>query len=242
MALIPPYAVAFGMPGDLDVCEALLASLSAQMALRVAAALRLGEHRRLGVDARVYRSSFYAGFVATIAVRLAAARAQAVAGWGSNEPEGSAAAGRAGWPDDAGRRAGPAANSGASSGADPEPDTGPTADQSGDGRWAQSAELVLRDKAEQVHEFYAAHSRARGSWRPSAARRDGRAWRHGRKAGEQASLGPQPELAGPRAACEGDARQPGAGGMPRRPPALPTEVRVVSVSCERDSVAIRCRG
>ena len=164
------YAVAFGMPGDLDVCEALLVSLSAQMALRAASALRVGEHRRLGVDARVYRSSFYSGFVTAIALRLAAAREEAVASWGRVEPEGGAAAGRATW--------------------------GPAGRAASDAPAAQSAELVLRDKSEQVHDFYAAHSRARGSWRPSAARRDGRAWRHGRKAGEQASLGPQPEVGG----------------------------------------------
>ena len=196
------YAVAFGMPGDLDVCEALLASLSAQMALRVAGALQLGEHRRLGVDARVYRSSFYAGFVAAIAVRLAVARADAVAGWGSDEPEGPVSAGRVGWAHTAGRPVAPPANGEANPEADPDTHTGAdprtTADlASGVGRRAQPAELALRHKSEQVHDFYAAHSRARGSWRPSAARRDGRAWRHGRKAGEQASLGPQPELGGP---------------------------------------------
>ena len=205
------YAVAFGMPGDLDVCEALLASLSAQMALRAAAALQVGEHRRLGVDARVYRSSFYAGFVAAIAVRLAAARAEAVAGWGCDEPEGPVRAGRAGWADTADRRAGSEANgeadtgaagadrAGADTGADRAEDRGrPGVRAPADGPPAPSAQVVLRDKAEQVHDFYAAHSRARGSWRPSAARRDGRAWRHGRKAGEQASLGPQPELGGAR--------------------------------------------
>ncbi|MGZ4618742.1 MAG: DUF2786 domain-containing protein [Frankiaceae bacterium] len=193
------YAVAFGMPGDLDVCEALLASLSAQMALRAATALQVGEHRRLGVDARVYRSSFYAGFVAAIAVRLAAARAEAVAGWGCDEPEGPVRAGRARWADTAHRRAGSEANGDVVAGADTGGEAGAAvAWAPADGPPAPSAQVVLRDKAEQVHDFYAARSQARGSWRPSAARRDGRAWRHGRKAGERASLGPQPELGGAR--------------------------------------------
>ena len=126
------YAVAFGMPGDLDVCEALLASLSAQMALRAAAALQVGEHRRLGVDARVYRSSFYAGFVAAIAVRLAAARAEAVAGWGCDEPEGRCAPVAPGGPTPltAGRAPKPMASGADRAGAD----TGAGTGAGGEGR------------------------------------------------------------------------------------------------------------
>jgi hypothetical protein len=83
------YVLAFGFPSDVEVVEALYASLATQMVTAANAAIRRGEHRRevywsptaraWRSDARVFRTAFNHGFVATVAERLAAAREAALA-------------------------------------------------------------------------------------------------------------------------------------------------------------------
>lgn len=82
--------IAFGMPSDIEVTEMLYASLSAQMVSSCAAAMKSGEYkketywaestyRERPMDGRVFRSSFYGGFVSRIGLRLRTAREEALA-------------------------------------------------------------------------------------------------------------------------------------------------------------------
>ena len=83
------YVIAYGFPSDVDVTEALYLSLASQMAGAADAAIRRGEHKdapyyseRTGTwrtDARVFRTSFYRGFVEAVGERLTAAREDAAA-------------------------------------------------------------------------------------------------------------------------------------------------------------------
>jgi hypothetical protein len=83
------YVIAFGFGGDLDVVEALYASLATQMVTAANTAIARGEHRQevywseaaqaWRSDARVFRTAFNHTFVVTVARRLAAARAAALA-------------------------------------------------------------------------------------------------------------------------------------------------------------------
>lgn len=82
------YVIAFGFPSDLEVVEALHASLATQMTAAVTAAIGRGDHRKdqywseaaggWRSDARVYRSAFYEGFIPVIASRLQDARRAAL--------------------------------------------------------------------------------------------------------------------------------------------------------------------
>jgi hypothetical protein len=83
------YVLAFGFLTDLDVVERLFASLATQMVAAANAAIARGEHRdevywseaagAWRTDARVFRSAFNQGFVASVGARLEAARQQALA-------------------------------------------------------------------------------------------------------------------------------------------------------------------
>jgi hypothetical protein len=83
------YVIAYGFPSDLEVVEALYASLATQMVTAANAAIRRGDHQQevywstatqaWRSDARVYRTSFYEAFVATVSRRLQAARDGALA-------------------------------------------------------------------------------------------------------------------------------------------------------------------
>ena len=90
------YVVAYGLPSDLDVIDALFTSLSVQMVEQAQAWLATGEwrettyvrvERRYGFatrkkkphTAQTARASFYRAYAARIAERLDEARAQAVA-------------------------------------------------------------------------------------------------------------------------------------------------------------------
>ena len=83
------YVLAFGFPTDVEVVQALYASLATQMVSAANAAIRRGEHRAevywsptaraWRSDARVFRTAFNHAFVLTIAERLAEARAAALA-------------------------------------------------------------------------------------------------------------------------------------------------------------------
>ena len=97
------YVIAFGFPSDLDVTQALYASLSTQMTAAVTAAIKRGEHKEdcywseaaggWRSDARVYRSAFYEGFIAAVGKRLTAARSAALV---EGDTRSSSAAGAAG--------------------------------------------------------------------------------------------------------------------------------------------------
>jgi hypothetical protein len=76
--------IAYGLPSDLDVVEALFASLLVQMTAACDAALKSGEHKTAGnygqaVHGATFRAGFYRGFYGAIGARLTAARAAAVA-------------------------------------------------------------------------------------------------------------------------------------------------------------------
>jgi hypothetical protein len=83
------YVIAFGFPSDLEVVDALYASLATQMTAAASAAIRRGEHKddpywsdaagAWRTDARVFRSAFNDGFIAAVADRLRDARAAALA-------------------------------------------------------------------------------------------------------------------------------------------------------------------
>lgn len=82
------YVIGFGFPTDLDVVQALYASLAHQMVSAANTAIAAGRHRedvywspragRWRSDARVFRRSFYEGFTAEVARRLQRARDDAV--------------------------------------------------------------------------------------------------------------------------------------------------------------------
>jgi hypothetical protein len=73
------FVLGFGHRADLDVVERLWASLAVQMTASAQRRLDDGEHRRHRVPAVTWRLSFYDGFIAAVAERLAAARARVVA-------------------------------------------------------------------------------------------------------------------------------------------------------------------
>lgn len=82
------YVLAFGFPSDLEVVEALYASLATQMAAAANAAVRRGAHREevywsasaraWRSDARVFRTAFNHAFVVTVGHRLWTAREAAL--------------------------------------------------------------------------------------------------------------------------------------------------------------------
>lgn len=90
------HVIVFGFPGDLEVVEALYASLVTQMVAAGNSAISRDEHRSEAYwsdaagtwrsDARVFRSSFNHGFIAAVRDRLQAARDAALAVNG-NTPE-----------------------------------------------------------------------------------------------------------------------------------------------------------
>lgn len=81
------YVIGFGFPTDLDVVQALYASLAHQMVSAANTAIAEGRHRedvywspraqRWRSDARVFRRSFYEAFTAEVAQRLQRARDEA---------------------------------------------------------------------------------------------------------------------------------------------------------------------
>lgn len=83
------FVLAFGFASDIEVVEALYASLATQMVAAANAAIRRGEHKAeeywshasgtWRTDARVFRTAFNVGFVATVGKRLAEAREAALA-------------------------------------------------------------------------------------------------------------------------------------------------------------------
>lgn len=165
------YVIAFGFPSDVEVCEALFASLAVQMVDTAARAIKAGEHKReenrywseakydwygdetkageWRTDARVFRASFYEGFGHAVYARLAEARhaaSEAVVTTAQGETTGT---------------------------------------------------LVLVQKSQEVSAFYDEKSDARGSYRggSSTARVVG-GLSSGTAAGRSARLSSQPALSG----------------------------------------------
>jgi hypothetical protein len=70
IAMNSTYVWAYGFPSDIDMVEALYASLVIQMTREGDAYLKRGEHKTLGVHGAVARRSFYTGFRGEIGRRI----------------------------------------------------------------------------------------------------------------------------------------------------------------------------
>ncbi|GAC1527445.1 MAG: DUF2786 domain-containing protein [Marmoricola sp.] len=167
------YVIAYGMPSDIEVTEALYASLVVQMKTAVDTAIKAGKHKEDGEekvwddriwdyriqrpDARRFKTSFYRSFTARIGARLQAAKVAAV-----REIE--------------------AGKSFDLIDTDTEITTPVTA--------STETGLVLKAKADEVRAFRAAKTNAKGSWKGGSARSTSIAGlRSGREAGDSARLG-----------------------------------------------------
>jgi hypothetical protein len=171
------YVIAYGFESDLEVCQALYASLVVQMVRASDAYLRSGRYRReshyveeRGADGRwrtvrkpvhgsTARISFQTAFAARIGERLAAEREQATSDVLAAAPE---------------------------------------AEHTG----APGTALVLQEKALEIADFYQQTSTARGTWRgwASSGRVSTSAQRAGRRAADAARTVPLRELPGERRA------------------------------------------
>jgi len=169
------YVLAYGMPGDLDVIEAMYPSVAVQMTAAAQQWLQVGTwrsesyvsvRRANGRSVRAVkphtaltaRIAFYRGYVEHIVERLLAARESALADTTRTSAPGSPA--------------------------------------------GVDRALVLRHKAEEVRDYHRSTSKARGSWSgySGAMRADrGSATRAGRHAASLARLGRQQSLPGKRA-------------------------------------------
>ena len=176
------YVIAYGFETDIDVCEALYASLVVQMVRASDAYLRSGRYRREsqwveergpngrwrtvrkpvhGITARI---SFQTAFATRIGERLAAEREQATSEVLAAATEAAAAEGAA--------------------------STGP------------GTALVLQEKALEVADFYHQTSTARGTWRgwATSGRVSTSAQRAGRRAADAARTVPVREFPNERRA------------------------------------------
>lgn len=171
--------VPFGFPSDIDVTEALYASLAVQMVTAANAYLKTGAYKTetaiyevrdhywggttfesKPMNGKTARSNFYEAFINAISIRLLQARKDAVATTESVVNEET-------------------------------------------GEESTSGALVLADKAVEVRDFYKQNSNARGSWgagrRSSAARSDS-ARSAGTEAGKSARLTGTRGIGGARSA------------------------------------------
>ena len=173
------YVIAFGLPSDIDMTEALYMSLVVQMSQAADAYIKSGEYKKetVGryvkrrhpywgdyenvwvekpVDGRVARSSFMQGFITKVRARLWEAR---------NEAEAAAKEAQA--------------NS-----LSPEV-------ENREEQVEQSYALVLKSKGKEREDYYKKHSTARGSYKgySASAGSSSAANRAGTKAGANARLG-----------------------------------------------------
>lgn len=182
------YVVAYGMPTDIDVTEALYTSLLMQMTGAAAAAVKAGVHkteepervwderrgriRTLRPDARRFKTAFYRAFTSRVTARLAEAKREAVVEV-EQIREAEAASLIAAGP------------------------TAPTSTES------TETALVLRKKEEEVKAFRTATTDAKGTWRGGARSSGSSAGkRAGRAAGDSARLGAPTSLPGARKGLE----------------------------------------
>ncbi len=158
------YAIAYGMPSDIEMVEALFGSLATQMTSSATTWLSLGEWRedfyvsrdgwRKPHTAQTARSAFYRAFIERIEDRLIEARDEVLA-----EAERQ----RVDIP----------------------------ADVEGGAAIATTGALVLRSKEAEVKSFYRGQSTARGRWggySGGVSRRAGQASRAGAEAATRARL------------------------------------------------------
>jgi hypothetical protein len=174
------YVIAFGMPSDIDMVEALYTSLVVQMSDASERYIRSGEYKteivsryvkrrdswgdmenvwvEKPVDGRVARGSFQQAYASRIGGRLRQARQEAQAAAEAIEREAAALSPKV-------------------------HDQAPQQVESG-------TALVLREKATEVNEYYKQTSTARGSYKGYAsAGSSSQAHNAGRKAGDCARLG-----------------------------------------------------
>lgn len=180
------YVIAYGLPSDIEVTEALYASLVVQMKQAVDEAIKRGDHKAEGItqywdertwttrtrkpDARRFKTAFYRGFAEKVGKRLQDAKREAI-----KEIE--------------------AAKSFDIDGPAVVTTTPDVVDV-----MSTETGLVLRAKAEEVKAFRAANTEARGTWggaRRSNVSQAGR--KAGIEAGSKARIG-APKAIGNRAA------------------------------------------
>jgi hypothetical protein len=166
------YVVAYGMPSDIDVTEALYTSLLMQMTGAAEAAIKAGVHkqeegervwdyrrcefRAVRPDARRFKTAFYRAFTGRVLARLQEAKREAVEQVEQVREQEAATL--------------PAVAS-------------------------TETALVLREKAEEVKAYRAATTDAKGTWRGGARSSGSSAGkRAGRAAGDSARLGAQTAL------------------------------------------------
>lgn len=162
------YVIAYGMPSDLDMVDALYASLATQMATSAAHWLAAGEWRidsyisrdgwKKPHTAQTARAAFYRAYTERIEVRLDEARKEVIAAAEQQHVDVL--------PEEAGRTP-------------------------GHGAVATTGALVLRAKEAEIRAFYRQSSTARGSWSGytgAVSRNGGRASHAGRDAASRARL------------------------------------------------------
>jgi hypothetical protein len=200
---------AYGFEADIDVAEALYASLVVQMVRACDAYLHSSErreqdleHRRVRVvvpdragrpteswqwaerpvHATTARLNFQEAFALRVGARLHDARRRA-------EQEAQESADRRARASGTSGADGAGGAGGSSGAADPVPSAG-----------SASVAVALRARDVEVADFYREHSQARGSWRGGRATAgySERSRRAGDRAGRQARLGPQTGIGGSR--------------------------------------------
>lgn len=173
------YVIAFGLPSDIDMTEALYMSLVVQMTQAAEAYIKSGEYKKetVGryvtrrdswgdtyrewvekpVDGRVARSSFQRAFISKVGARLREARHEAEAA--AKEAQSQALS--------------------------------PKVHQHAEQEVEETYALVLKSKIEERENYYKKHSTARGSYKGyrSSAGSSSAASRAGTKAGQNARLG-----------------------------------------------------
>jgi hypothetical protein len=184
------YVIAYGYPSDIDVTEALYATLSQQMVREAEDYLKTGDYKTEIVrtqvkrknpiwgdydyetvtkplDGRVARRSFYDGFKSKVVSRMKEARKAVIEDYHYPIPAGAEVFVN-------GEKIGV---------------TAPTV----------SADLVLKDKRETVGAFRKATSNARGSYKGSYGGNSNSGYSAGQKAGSRASLGGGGSIGGKKA-------------------------------------------
>ncbi|RZU36001.1 uncharacterized protein DUF2786 [Streptomyces sp. BK022] len=186
IAMNSTFVIAFGMPSDIEVVEALYASLLYQMTEAANAWLKLGEYKKETVlrrvtkrdawgpykdlverpmDGRTARANFYEAFTNRISSRLWEARQEALEKVKKNVY------------------------------------TLPTTGENGvEYEVEVSAALVLKEKSDEVKDYYEKASTAKGSWKGagSTAHTSTTARRAGDEAGQSARLGSAKAIGGQR--------------------------------------------
>ncbi|MFJ6508654.1 DUF2786 domain-containing protein [Streptomyces sp. NPDC091879] len=188
IAMNSTYVIAFGMPSDIEVVEALYASLLVQMTESANAWLKTGEYKKEQVtgkkkvwdaywgewdyqtvtkpmDGRTARANFYDAFTRRISSRLWSARQEAL--------------------EEAKKNTYTVPSIGKDNGVEYEIEV--------------SAALVLSDKAKEVRDYYSKTSKARGSWKgASSSTYSTSARQAGDSAAQSARLSSQHAIGGTR--------------------------------------------